>query len=74
MFSYLDTDLESTLTTQDPDEVLTMLDLASLYKPFVFDDSYNNSSFSTINPWGLKGINFSSGGFPARFGNTLSEA
>jgi hypothetical protein len=56
----------------DPDEVLTFLDGASLYSPFVFDDSYNTSSFSTVNPWGMKGINFSSGGFSARYGNVLS--
>lgn len=56
----------------DPDEVLTILDQASLYNPFIFDDSYNMSSFSTVNPWGLKGINFSSGGFSAKYGNALS--
>lgn len=56
----------------DPNEVLTILDGASLYNPFVFNDDYNTSSFSTVNPWGMRGINFSSGGFPARFGNVLS--
>jgi hypothetical protein len=56
----------------DPDEVLTILDQASLYNPFIFDDDFNTSSFSTINPWGLKGINFSSGGFSAKYGNVLS--
>lgn len=56
----------------DANEVLTVLDQATLYNPFVFDDDFNSSSFSTINPWGLKGINFSSGGFSARFGNALS--
>jgi vitamin B12 transporter len=56
----------------DPDEVLTILDQASLYHPFIFDDDFNTSSFTTINPWGLRGINFSSGGFSAKFGNTLS--
>lgn len=56
----------------DPSEVLTILDGASLYNPFVFSDDYNTSSFSTVNPWGMRGINFSSGGFPARFGNVLS--
>jgi vitamin B12 transporter len=56
----------------DPDEVLTVLDQASLYHPFIFDDDFNTSSFTTINPWGLKGINFSSGGFSAKYGNTLS--
>ena len=56
----------------DPNEVLTILDQASLYNPFVFDGAYNSSSFSTVNPWGLKGINFSSGGFSAKFGNVLS--
>lgn len=56
----------------DPNEVLTFLDNASLYNPFIFQDAYNTQSFSTINPWGLRGINFSSGGFSARFGNVLS--
>jgi hypothetical protein len=56
----------------DPGEVLTILDQASLYNPFIFDDAYNTSTFSTINPWGLKGINFSSGGFSAKYGNVLS--
>ena len=53
----------------DPDEVLTIIDQASLYNPFIFDDTFNESSYSTINPWGLRGINFSSGGFSAKFGN-----
>ena len=56
----------------EPNEVLTILDQASLYNPFIFGDSYNTSSFSTVNPWGLKGINFTSGGFSAKFGNVLS--
>ena len=56
----------------DPNEVLTILDLASLYNPFFFDNDFNSSSYSTINPWGLKGINFSSGGFSAKYGNALS--
>lgn len=56
----------------EPNEVLTIMDQASLYNPFIFDNDYNTSSFSTVNPWGLKGINFSSGGFSAKFGNILS--
>jgi hypothetical protein len=56
----------------DENEVLTMLDQASLYNPFIFDDDFNTSSYTTINPWGLKGINFSSGGFSAKYGNVLS--
>jgi len=56
----------------DPDEVLTILDQASLYNPFIFDETFNVSSYSTINPWGLRGINFASGGFSARYGNALS--
>lgn len=56
----------------DADEVLTILDQASLYNPFIFDNDFNTSSYTTINPWGLKGINFSSGGFSAKFGNVLS--
>ncbi|MBL8006356.1 MAG: TonB-dependent receptor [Ignavibacteria bacterium] len=56
----------------NPDEVLTYIDLASLYNPFLFDQTFNVSSYSTINPWGLKGINFTSGGFSAKYGNVLS--
>ncbi|HEX2786895.1 MAG TPA: TonB-dependent receptor [Ignavibacteria bacterium] len=56
----------------DPDEVITILDQATLYNPFIFDDSYNTSSYSTVNPWSLRGINFTSGGFSAKFGNALS--
>ncbi len=56
----------------EPNEVLTMLDGATMYKPFIFDDTYNTSTFSTINPWEMKGINFSSGGFSAKYGNVLS--
>ena len=56
----------------DPSEVLTVLDQASLYNPFIFDNDFNTSSFTTINPWGLRGINFSSGGFSSKFGNSLS--
>ncbi len=56
----------------DANEVLTILDQASLTHPFIFDNDFNTSSYTTINPWGLKGINFSSGGFSAKFGNALS--
>ncbi|CAN5389507.1 TonB-dependent receptor [soil metagenome] len=56
----------------DPNEVITILDQATLYNPFIFDDTYNTSSYSTVDPWSLKGINFTSGGFSARFGNALS--
>lgn len=56
----------------DAREVLTILDQASLLYPFVFDNDFNTSSYTTINPWGLRGINFSSGGFSAKFGNVLS--
>lgn len=56
----------------DPGEVLTILDQATLYNPFIFDDDFNSSSYTTINPWGLKGINFTSGGFSAKYGNALS--
>ena len=56
----------------DASEVLTILDQASLYNPFFFEGDFNSSSYSNINPWGLKGINFSSGGFSAKYGNALS--
>lgn len=56
----------------DPNEVITILDLATLYNPFIFDNTYNTSSFSTVDPWSLKGINFTSGGFSAKYGNALS--
>lgn len=56
----------------NPDEVLTIIDLASMYNPFIFDETFNTSSYSTINPWGLRGINFTSGGFSSKYGNVLS--
>jgi vitamin B12 transporter len=56
----------------DVSEVLTIIDQATVYNPFLFDDDYNTSTYSTIDPWGLRGINFSSGGFSARWGNALS--
>lgn len=56
----------------DPEEVLTYLDGASIYNPFLFDGVTNTSSYSTINVWGLSGINFTSGGFGAKYGNVLS--
>jgi vitamin B12 transporter len=56
----------------DADEVITILDQATLYNPFIFDDDFNTSSYTTVNPWGLRGINFSSGGFSAKYGNSLS--
>lgn len=56
----------------DANEVLTILDQASLYNPFIFDDDFNTSTYTTVNPWGLRGINFSSGGFSAKYGNVLS--
>jgi hypothetical protein len=56
----------------DANEVLSILDQASLYNQFFFESDFNSSAYSTLNPWGLKGINFSSGGFSARFGNALS--
>lgn len=56
----------------NPDEVLTIIDQASLYNPFLFDETFNVSAYSTVNPWGLKGINFTSGGFSAKYGNVLS--
>jgi hypothetical protein len=56
----------------DANEVLTILDQATLTHPFIFDNDFNTSSYTTINPWGLRGINFSSGGFSAKFGNALS--
>ncbi|HMS66351.1 MAG TPA: carboxypeptidase-like regulatory domain-containing protein [Ignavibacteria bacterium] len=56
----------------NPNEVLTIIDQASLYNPFLFDETFNVSSYSTVNPWGLKGINFTSGGFSAKYGNVLS--
>lgn len=56
----------------NPNEVLTILDQASLYNPFLFDETFNVSSYTTVNPWGLKGINFTSGGFSSKYGNVLS--
>jgi hypothetical protein len=70
--SQVDEGSRITVRGGNADEVLTILDQASLYNPFIFDDDFNTSSFSTINPWGLRGINFSSGGFSSKYGNALS--
>ncbi|MBK8552981.1 MAG: hypothetical protein IPL53_18735 [Ignavibacteria bacterium] len=48
----------------NPNEVLTIIDMASLYNPFIFDDDFNASSYSTINPWGLRESTLPAADFP----------
>ena len=55
----------------DPSEVLTMLDNAVLYHPYRYE-TVTGGIRGTVDPFLTSGIAFSSGGFPARFGNTLS--
>ena len=55
----------------DPNETITILDQASLYHPFTYESAYGGL-FSNINTESIKGMYFSSGGFSAKYGNTLS--
>ena len=55
----------------DSNEVLTMLDDAVLYHPYRYE-TVTGGIRGTVDPFLTSGIAFSSGGFPARFGNTLS--
>ena len=55
----------------DSNEVLTMLDDAVLYHPYRYE-TVTGGIRGTVDPFLTSGIAFSSGGFPARFGNALS--
>ena len=55
----------------DSNEVLTMLDEAVLYHPYRHE-TVTGGIRGTVDPFLTSGIAFSSGGFPARYGNALS--
>ncbi len=55
----------------DSNEVLTMLDEAVLYHPYRYE-TVTGGIRGTVDPFLTSGIAFSSGGFPARYGNALS--
>ena len=55
----------------DSNEVLTMLDEAVLYHPYRYE-TVTGGIRGTVSPFLTREIVFSSGGFPARYGNALS--
>ncbi len=55
----------------DSNEVLTMLDEAVLYHPYRYE-TVTGGIRGTVDPFLTSEIAFSSGGFPARYGNALS--
>ena len=55
----------------DSNEVLTMLDEAVLYHPYRYE-TVTGGIRGTVDPFLTREISFSSGGFPARYGNALS--
>ena len=55
----------------DVSETVTLLDQATVVHPYKYE-SPTGGVFGTINPFLVSGTFFSSGGFPARYGNALS--
>jgi hypothetical protein len=55
----------------DPIESLTLLDGATLYHPYTYESAYGGL-FSNLNTSTISNLYFSSGGFSAKYGNTLS--
>ena len=55
----------------DSSEVLTLLDGAVIYHPYRYETA-TGSMFGAVEPFLIEQLSFSSGGFPARFGNTMS--
>jgi len=55
-----------------PDETVVYLDGTPMYHPFQYEDSYNQPSRTNLNPFNLKGISFSTGGYSVKYGNALS--
>lgn len=55
----------------DPSETLTIVDQAGFYHPYTYESSYGGL-FSNINTAMIKSMFFSSGGFSAKYGNSLS--
>lgn len=57
-----------------PDENLTLLDNVEIYNPIHFARTGESMGIiSIINPALLKGVNFMTGGFPARYGDKMSS-
>lgn len=57
----------------DVEETVIMLDQATVVHPYRYE-SPGGGAFGTIPPFLVNGIFFSTGGFPARYGNALSGA
>ena len=55
-----------------PEETVVYLDGTPMYHPFQYEDSYNQPSRTNLNPFNLKGISFSTGGYSVKYGNALS--
>ena len=57
----------------NPDEVLVLLDGAVLHHPYRYETAAGEGGAAgTVEPFLLDNVAFSSGGFPARYGNMLS--
>jgi len=57
-----------------PDENLTLLDNIEIYSPLHFSRSGSSMGFiSIINPSLLEGVDFLTGGFPAKYGDKMSS-
>ena len=57
----------------NPDEVLVLLDGAVLHHPYRYETAAGEGGAAgTVEPFLLENVAFSSGGFPARYGNVLS--
>ena len=57
----------------NPDEVLVLLDGAVLHHPYRYETAAGDGgAMGTVEPFLLDDVAFSSGGFPARYGNALS--
>ena len=57
----------------NPDEVLVLLDGAVLHHPYRYETAAGDGgAMGTVEPFLLDDVAFSSGGFPARYGNVLS--
>ena len=57
----------------NPDEVLVLLDGAVLHHPYRYETAAGEGGAAgTVDPFLLEDVAFSSGGFPARYGNVLS--
>jgi vitamin B12 transporter len=55
----------------DVEETVTLLDQATVAHPYRYE-SPTTSTFGTVPPFLVDGVNFSTGGFSAKYGNALS--